>query len=237
MKKENARPSKAESSAVEQRKCTPAIYSTSRIERAIVSEYDGMAVSFTGDGWFNATAPAARYGKEPAQWLRLPATVSHIAALQRKYGNFTYSRTRRGAGGGTWLHPKLAIPFTRWLDDDFAVWCDEQIDHILCGGLSVWQKVGGEQSDTADREPLLTAAAAIVARHRLPFGTVYEALNTFAGVTHAREMTCDQVVESAEFGARLLAGNATTTDFEQIDRNRALLGITSAQLELLGGAR
>jgi hypothetical protein len=36
-------------------------------------------------------------------------------------------------GGGTWLHPKLAVAFARWLDTDFAIWCDEQIDAILRG--------------------------------------------------------------------------------------------------------
>ncbi|OTG85819.1 hypothetical protein B9T31_09490 [Acinetobacter sp. ANC 4558] len=34
-------------------------------------------------------------------------------------------------GGGTWLHPKLAIAFARWLNIDFAIWCDEQIDNLI----------------------------------------------------------------------------------------------------------
>lgn len=36
-------------------------------------------------------------------------------------------------GGGTWLHPKLAVVFARWLDVHFAVWCDQQIDRIVSG--------------------------------------------------------------------------------------------------------
>jgi hypothetical protein len=32
---------------------------------------------------------------------------------------------------GTWLHPKLAIDFARWLDARFAVWCDMQIEKLL----------------------------------------------------------------------------------------------------------
>lgn len=39
-------------------------------------------------------------------------------------------------GGGTWLHPKLAVRFAQWLDMDFAVWCDEQIDNIIRNGLA-----------------------------------------------------------------------------------------------------
>ena len=44
---------------------------------------------------------------------------------------------REGApetGGGTWLHPKLAVDFARWLNPKFAVWCDEQITRIMTGG-------------------------------------------------------------------------------------------------------
>lgn len=36
-------------------------------------------------------------------------------------------------GGGTWLHPNLAIPFARWLNAEFAVWCDKQIYNIIQG--------------------------------------------------------------------------------------------------------
>lgn len=55
---------------------------------------------------------------------------ARLLALVKKTG---FVRTRAGApetGGGTWLHPKLAVIFARWLDIDFAIWCDEQIDSI-----------------------------------------------------------------------------------------------------------
>jgi len=31
------------------------------------------------------------------------------------------------------MHPKLGVPFARWLDLDFAVWCDEQIERLIHG--------------------------------------------------------------------------------------------------------
>lgn len=238
MKKKNARPSKAESSAVEQRKFTPKTGEQSRRTNVIATDYNGTSVAFSGDGWFDATAAAARFGKRPVDWLRLPETKRYVEALAAARGiSERTALVRAKRNSGTWMHPKLAVRFAQWLDVDFAIWCDEQIDHILRGGLSVWQKAGGDRSETSDREPLLTTAAAIVARHRLPFGPVYEALNLFAGVVCTKDMNCDQVVEAAEFGARLLAGNATAADFEQINLNRTRLGITSTQLELLGGAR
>jgi len=36
---------------------------------------------------------------------------------------------------GTYLHPKLAVFFARWLDVRFAVWCDLMIDNILHGNI------------------------------------------------------------------------------------------------------
>jgi hypothetical protein len=36
---------------------------------------------------------------------------------------------------GTWIHKKLIIAFARWLNPDFAVWCDLQIEEILKGEL------------------------------------------------------------------------------------------------------
>lgn len=89
-----------------------------------------------------------------------------------------------------------------------------------------------ERSSTPDREPLLKIAAAIVARHRLPFGRVYIALNLFVGVARAREMSRGQVAAAADFGERLLDGCATADDFATIERNRTLQGNSPAQLPL-----
>jgi hypothetical protein len=99
----------------------------------ITRTYQDHAISYSADGWFNATEAAAKFGKSPYEWQRLPDTVAYVAALERKYGKIPYSKSKRGAGGGTWLHSKLAVNFARWLDVDFAVWCDEQIDGIIRG--------------------------------------------------------------------------------------------------------
>jgi hypothetical protein len=102
----------------------------------IPAVFEGTVLQFRDDGWFNATSASARYGKEPSEWLRLPGTMEYIAALQEaEISNPGLSRiwlsTKRGNNGGTWLHPKLAILFARWLDVRFAVWCDEQIESIV----------------------------------------------------------------------------------------------------------
>jgi len=115
----------------------------------LILTFHGAEVRFTDDGWFNATQVAARYGKRTAEWLRLPETRKYLAALRRKsdVGFSHFTRTVKGNSSkfeqGTWLHPKLAVRFAQWLDVDFAVWCDEQIDHILHGRSSQLARAAG----------------------------------------------------------------------------------------------
>jgi len=113
----------------------------------ITTHYGEMSVQFQENGFINATAIAKQFGKTPEHYLRTDETKSYIAALQKYLFPVDNSNTlkrvikqnqlvivKRGApetGGGTWLHPKLAIHFARWLNADFAVWCDLQIEKIL----------------------------------------------------------------------------------------------------------
>lgn len=46
-------------------------------------------------------------------------------------------KTVTGPSGGTWLHPKMAVKFARWLSVDFEIWCDIQIEQILESGHSL----------------------------------------------------------------------------------------------------
>lgn len=117
--------------------------------RIVPLDYEGQAVRFNGDGWINATEAAARFGKEPHEWLRLPDTERYLDGLKRRYGEIPYvktSRARADRGGGTWLHPKLAVKFARWLSVDFEIWCDEQVDALLRGDSKSWASARQEAS-------------------------------------------------------------------------------------------
>jgi hypothetical protein len=106
--------------------------------KMVVVDYNGFAVSFTDEAWFNATAVAAMFEKKPAKWLELPSTEAYLAALSRNYPKIgQFKRATEGRNGGTWFHPKLSVAFARWLNADFAVWCDMQIEAILRGEASV----------------------------------------------------------------------------------------------------
>ncbi len=132
--------------------------------KLVVSDYEGIAVAFTEDAWFNATLIAAKFDKEPHGWLTQRDTIEYLAALSSADGNSGFVqelnkikeldstssasrvkglalakktgfvKTKAGSpetGGGTWLHPQLAVFFARWLDVNFAVWCDRQINQII----------------------------------------------------------------------------------------------------------
>lgn len=74
------------------------------------------------------------------------ASKAKLIRLAKKTG---FVKAKSGSidnGGGTWLHPKLAIVFARWLSVDFAIWCDEQIDTIIHGApeKTDWNRVRHE---------------------------------------------------------------------------------------------
>ena len=106
----------------------------------ITRTYENHSISYNADGWFNATEAAKKFGKEPYEWMRLTSTENYMDALGKALGfepgksrNKLIKASKVRGDAGTWLHPKMAVAFARWLDVDFAVWCDMQIDSILRG--------------------------------------------------------------------------------------------------------
>lgn len=47
-------------------------------------DYQGHAIAYQDDGWFNATQAASKFGKVPHDWLRLPAHQTASPALARQ---------------------------------------------------------------------------------------------------------------------------------------------------------
>lgn len=102
----------------------------------IESNYNGIVIQFNNNAWFNATEAAQKFDKRPADWLKQEGTKEYISALARNLRSDPESllKTRKGKGkNGTWFHPRLAVSFARWLNPDFGIWCDLQIDDIIRG--------------------------------------------------------------------------------------------------------
>lgn len=110
--------------------------------KIIKADFDGSVVTLNSDGWINATVIADANGKRVGDWVDLPSTREYVERLNtRLSGNLI--QAKRGRNGGTWLHPKLAVVFARWISVDFAIWCDEQIDEIIHGKPEAndWEKL------------------------------------------------------------------------------------------------
>lgn len=154
--------------------------------RIIKFDFQGQLHSFNAGGWFNATEAAKRFGKRLDHWLDNAETLDYIQALDatltgqesqisntRKSG---YLKTQRGKfSGGTWLHPKLAVAFARWLDAKFGVWCDLQIDAIVRNGIRA--------EGNANLLPLFLRDAAAAWERRFP-PAYYQALAKITGTTY-----------------------------------------------------
>lgn len=99
----------------------------------ITAYYNGTQVFFQNDAYLNATTIAKHFNKSPRRWLELPSTIEYIDLLSKRLnvGKSDILKTTRGINGGTWLHRRLAVPFARWINVEFAIWCDEQIEKIL----------------------------------------------------------------------------------------------------------
>lgn len=81
------------------------------------------------------------------------ASAASQAKLLRLAKQTGFVKTKQGAfenGGGTWLHPDLAVVFARWLDVRFAIWCDQQIKSIIYGQpeKTDWKRVRHQASVT-----------------------------------------------------------------------------------------
>ncbi len=118
------------------------------VERA----FNGQAFEFREDGYFNMTKAAAAHQKSLYNFWNIvdvgPYMRALCSALKIRVQGATVSdmntnakraltEVSRGRDATTWAHPKLAVFFARWLDVEFAVWCDMVIDELLRGNASL----------------------------------------------------------------------------------------------------
>lgn len=101
--------------------------------------YKNIDVSFDEKNFLDATSIAKHFDKFVKDYLKTAQTQDYINALAQNLsvGNIILTANdlvvvrQGGAIQGTWLHPKLAVNFARWLSADFAVWCDLKIDELI----------------------------------------------------------------------------------------------------------
>lgn len=90
-------------------------------------EWNGTAIQRrSADGFVNATAMCQANGKVWAKYRESERCHAYLQALEQTSGIRTFDliQSQRGRGGGTWVHPSLAIDMARWISPAFAVWMD-----------------------------------------------------------------------------------------------------------------
>lgn len=114
----------------------------------VAREYNGVPFLFRGDGYFNGTDAAKHFGKDIREFFKNAGTKHYLEELAKMMGfpSNILKPSTKGRNGATWLHPKLAVFFARWLDVRFSVWCDMTIDNILHGNLAVTVAVPTEEA-------------------------------------------------------------------------------------------
>ena len=150
--------------------------------------FGNFPVSFQNNGYLNATVVAAHFNRRVGNYLKSERTQEYISALAEKLSVTPKGATednqiviikQGGTEQGTWLHPKLAVDFARWLDPKFAVWCDEQIEQILSGSHKL-----ETQTTIDERRGLVNAVKLLVARCGIDYSVAYRMVHQRFGVAH-----------------------------------------------------
>ena len=150
--------------------------------------FGNFPVSFQNNGYLNATVVAAHFNRRVGNYLKSERTQEYIAALAEKLSVTPKRATednqiviikQGGTEQGTWLHPKLAVDFARWLDPKFAVWCDEQIEQILSGSPKL-----ETQTTIDERRGLVDAVKLLVVRCGIDYSAAYRMVHQRFGVAH-----------------------------------------------------
>ncbi len=199
--------------------------------------FGNIAVSFREDGYLNATQIASHFGKQARDYLKTEQTQQYITALAEFLSVKTKILTkenqvvivkRGGSEQGTWLHPKLAIHFARWLDPKFAVWCDEQIEALLNGKVSDDLPA----KTTADeRTPLRQAVSALVGLRRVDYSTAYNMVHQRFGVEKIEDLPREVLPDAVRYVHALTLDNALSGEvLEKLERPSE--NITFSQSEL-----
>ena len=175
--------------------------------------FGNIAVSFREDGYLNATQIAAHFGKLPKDYLKTEQTQQYISALAESLSERTKILTdenqivivKKGNSKnftqGTWLHPKLAIHFARWLNPKFAVWCDEQIEILLNGNVSDGIKLAKTTAD--DRTGLRQAVAALVGRKGIDYSSAYSMIHQRFNVESIEDIPAEKLPEAVAYAHAL----------------------------------
>lgn len=184
--------------------------------------FDNIPVHFNSDAYLNATNIAKQFNKRVGNYLQTERTQEYIKELGDYLSVTVKTVTEQNQlviviqGGspeqqGTWIHPKLAVDFARWLSPKFAVWCDVQIEKIL--GINT--KYHGKKTTKDKRTALHEAIALLMTKSKyLHFKDCYKIIHQRFNVDHLDEIPEKQLPEAVQYAHGLMCGKSHDPYFE-----------------------
>ena len=108
-------------------------------DRLAIRSWNGTPIQRrTTDGYVNATAMCKANGKRWKDYRESDRCQQYLDALESVAGISVHalveSRSGGTGGGGTWVHPQVAVDLARWISAPFAVWMDGWFLEELAGG-------------------------------------------------------------------------------------------------------
>lgn len=120
----------------------------------------------------NVTPMAKAYNKRYIDWRRLPSTqpylMSVLVILKVKFPHLSIDNlivaSRGRYTGGTWMHQLVLIEFSRWLDPQFAVWCNMMIIQLIRDRFS--QEISNRDKIISDQNNKIQFLEATIANNQ-----------------------------------------------------------------------
>lgn len=105
----------------------------------LIKSWNDRTIRIRGDRYVSLTDMAQASGKQFGHWNNLKSTKSYLDTLSRSIHIAIDDLVQVKTNGlnedrGTWGHPKVAIRFAQWCNDEFAVQVDIWTDELMTTG-------------------------------------------------------------------------------------------------------
>ena len=164
------------------------------------------------DDYVNVTLWCKKFGEQFYEFKRIPTTQAFIESAAKSLNTepTLLIESKRGKGGGTWVHPLLAIKIAEWLSPDFEVFVKQTFAAYLKADMALADSIV-ERSD--DLEAIIRHNTKSVSRQKqlekyhglmgelrgrecedMHFATVNKHNNKLVGIeTRKNGLTADEV--------------------------------------------
>lgn len=192
------------------------------------------------DGYVNATHLARAHKtktgerKDPNDWIK----TGPAKAAARKLSEVTgippeklVETKRGGKNPGTWIHPRLSVRFTMWLNDDFSLQVEDWIHQWIATEQNPVQMTMNELNYLDDMVDKALTAAKLV--HTAIHGAVYILKNTGQQLKQIRESQTVRRLDSDAYREYSLKADRIEKKIGELSKELGQIGLPEEAFEEL----